>query len=415
MMAAGTAAEFLLSSDANVTLLEKNEKLGKKLYITGKGRCNLTNNTDIQGLLEHTVTNPLFLQSAFHALPVPSLMNFFESLNLPLKTERGGRVFPESDKAWHVTDALSEYMKSVGVKVKLNCEVNGIEVSPGGMFELKTQSGKITATALIIATGGLSYPSTGSTGSGYRFASDLGHSVVDTYPSLVPLIVSESWAGNLEGLSLRNVRCTVREQKSILYQETGEMIFTDRGVSGPIILRASAILTKKLTEKLPLKIEIDLKPGLTHEQLDTRILRDFAESQNKDFANALNGLLPQRLINTIVALSEISPSKKVNAITRVERQALVYLLKSLHLTPTETTGYKEAVITKGGVNVKEINPSTLESKKTPGLFFAGEVIDVDALTGGYNLQIAFSTGYLAGLNAGKLTGSHDNNGTTSTH
>ena len=389
MMAAGTAAAY----GASVTLLEKNEKLGKKLFITGKGRCNVTNNTDVQGLISHTISNPRFMQSAFHALNSQDLMAFFENLDLSLKTEQGWRVFPVSDKAGHVTDALAAYMQKFGVKVKLNCTVHDVKTTSSKIFEIKTDKGLLKADAAIIATGGLSYPSTGSTGDGYRFAQNLGHSIKPTYPSLVPLTVAESWVSTLEGLSLKNVKCTAQ---GILSNEVGEMLFTQTGVTGPLILRASAYLS----DKLPSAIKIDLKPGLSPEQLDARVLRDFSESPNKSFANALDGLLPKRLIETIVQLSTIPPEKKVNAITKKERQHLTTLLKNLTLTAIKTNGYKEAVITKGGVHVKEINPSTLMSKKTPGLFFAGEVIDVDALTGGYNLQVAFSTGYLAGKCAG---------------
>ena len=401
MIAAGIAAE----SGAKVTLLEKNEKLGKKLYITGKGRCNLTNNTDIPGLINHTLSNPRFLQSAFNALDAQSLMAFFEKLGTPLKIERGGRVFPVSDKADDVTKALTTYMRRHGVKVELDCTVQEI-AHKTQEFQIHTNKNTYFANAVIIATGGLSYPSTGSTGDGYRFAKHLSHVVSQTYPSLVPLVVSEPWVADLEGLSLRNVRCTARQatgKPAILYEETGEMLFTLAGVTGPIILRASAYLTEKLATNTPIHLEIDLKPALSYEQLDARILRDFEENKNKNFANSLDGLLPQRLINTIVSLSQISPDKKVNTITKKERQVLVNILKALPITPTKTTGYKEAVITKGGVNVKEINPSTMMSKKIPGLFFAGEVLDVDAMTGGYNLQIAFSTGYLAGRSAAKNT------------
>jgi len=420
MIAAGTAAEH----GAKVILIEKNEKLGKKLYITGKGRCNLTNNTDIRGLIAHTVSNPRFMQSAFHTLDAEALMAFFEKLGTPLKTERGGRVFPVSDKADDITKALAAYMRRHGVDVRLNCTVQNITPD----FHIRTSVGTIHAHAVIIATGGLSYPSTGSTGDGFKFAKSLDHTITPTFPSLVPIAVSEPWVTDLEGLSLRNVKCTVKERQylstaeldtpprhteaqprkrsgglgqcPILYEESGEMLFARASVTGPIILRASAFLTQKLNT--PLSLEIDLKPALSHEQLDARILRDFADAQNKNFANALDGLLPQRLIPVIVALSQIPPDKKINAITKQERKTLAAILKALPLTPTKTTGYNEAVITKGGVAVKEINPSTMGSKKHQGLFFAGEVLDVDALTGGYNLQIAFSTGYLAGHCAAKI-------------
>lgn len=404
MMAACAAAE----NGANVTLLEKNEKLGKKLYITGKGRCNLTNNTDIASLLEQTVTNPRFLQSAFHAMDAHALMLFFQNLNTPLKTERGGRVFPVSDKAQDITNALTSRMKQLGVKVKLNCVVDNItHTTDGFKIATKTVDNRhiFHSNSVIIATGGLSYPSTGSTGDGYMFAQQLGHNITQTFPSLVPLTVHEEWVANLTGLSLRNVKCTARlhpnKKPKILYDEQGEMLFTPNGITGPLVLRASAYLTEVLARQneQQVVIEIDLKPALTHEQLDARVLRDFAESQNKNFANALDGLLPQRLIDTVISLSHIPPDKKVHTITKKERMQLVSLLKALPLTPAKTTGYSEAVITKGGVTVKEINPSTLMSKKAPGLFFAGEVLDVDAMTGGYNLQIAFSTGYLSGRSA----------------
>lgn len=394
MMAAGTVAQYM-PTGSTITLLEKNEKLGKKLYITGKGRCNLTNNTDVTGLLEHTVNNPKFMQSSYNALSATALMAFFENAGLPLKTEQGKRVFPKSDNAGHVTDALAKYMEEHGVKIKLNCTVHGVEKE--NKFVITTNKGKMDADAIIIATGGLSYPSTGSTGDGYGFACSLGHTITPTSPSLVPFVTEEQWVHDLEGLSLRNIKCIIKgNKKKPIYEETGEMLFTNTGVTGPIILRASAFLS----DKLPAKLIIDLKPGLSIEQLDARILRDFSEGQNKKFSNALDSLLPMRLINTIVKLSTISPEKKVNNITREERRLLVALLKNLPLTLIKTTGYKEAVITKGGINVKEINPSTMMSKKIDGLFFAGEVIDVDALTGGYNLQIAFSTGYVAGKSVG---------------
>jgi len=405
MIAAGTAAEH----GAKVILLEKNEKLGKKLYITGKGRCNLTNNTDIQGLLAHTVSNPRFMQSAFHALEAAALMAFFEKLGTPLKTERGGRVFPVSDKADDITRTLAAYVRMGDVDIRLNCAVQSVDAVASG-FVVRTSAGSIPADAVVIATGGLSYPSTGSTGDGFKFAKSFDHTVTPTFPSLVPIAVSEPWVADLEGLSLRNVKLTAssapsrssQAQRPIVYEEAGEMLFARTSVTGPIILRASAFLTEKLAQGISFSLEIDLKPALSYEQLDARILRDFAEAKNKNFANALDNLLPQRLIDVVVKLSQIPPCKKVNAITKQERQALVAILKALPLTPTKTTGYNEAVITKGGIAVKEINPSTMMSKKHPGLFFAGEVLDVDALTGGYNLQIAFSSGYLAGYCAAQI-------------
>jgi len=422
MMAAGTAA----LNGASVTLLEKNEKLGKKLYITGKGRCNLTNNTDIPGLMSSILTNPRFLHSAFYAMDSAALMAFFEGKGVELKTERGGRVFPVSDYSGDINDALKAYLRQTGVRVELNCavqsispssviagltrnlpisgktdgtpdQVRGDDVAP---FTIKTTRAAIPADAIIIATGGLSYPSTGSTGDGFAWAKAMGHTVTPTHPSLVPMRAPEPWLPGLAGLSLKNVRCTASISTAIIYEEIGEMLFTPTGITGPLILKASAYLAGKW-EQNPV-ISIDLKPGLTPEQLDARILRDFSANQNKDFANALDGLLPQRLIETIINLSNILRGKKVHNISRAERQNLIHVLKNLIIRPTGNAGYKEAVITKGGVSTKEVNPSTLMSKRTPGLFFAGEVLDVDALTGGYNMQIAFSTGYLAGLSAAEF-------------
>lgn len=391
MMAAYTAA----TNGINVTLLEKNEKLGKKLHITGKGRCNLTNNTDIPGLMSHVISNPRFLYSAFNAFDSQALMALFEGL-VPLKTERGGRVFPVSDKANDINLALRGLLKAASVRVELNCPV--YDISYRDVFLVKTRKATHQANTIIIATGGLSYPSTGSTGDGYTFAKELGHGIIPTLPSLVPLLACEPWIPTLEGLSLRNVKCKVTDSKKVLYEEIGEMLFTNKGITGPLILSASAYIAGK-SEAL---ITIDLKPGLTPDQLDIRLLRDFETHKNKDFRNALDSLLPQRLIETIISLSKIPPETKVHTITRNQRQSLVHLLKNLEIRPTGNHGYKEAVITKGGVSTKEVNPSTLMSKHIPGLFFAGEVLDVDALTGGYNMQIAFSTGHMAGQSAAKF-------------
>ncbi|MCL1862904.1 MAG: NAD(P)/FAD-dependent oxidoreductase [Defluviitaleaceae bacterium] len=392
MMAAASAAE----NGAHVVLLEKNEKLGKKLYITGKGRCNITNDTDVEGLLTNTVTNPRFLNSAFYTMDSQTLMAFPAFAEVPFKTERGGRVFPQSDKADDINRALEKYLQKLGVKTFLNTAVK--KIIKNNTFMVTTHAKTYEAEAVIIATGGLSYPSTGSTGDGYEFAKKMGHTVTETNPALVPLITAETWVKDLEGLSLKNVCCTAKANNKTVYEETGEMLFTRKGVTGPLILSASAYLSGRLADKNA-SLSIDLKPALSTEQLDARILRDFEKFQNKNFANALDELLPKRIITIIIELSGISPHKKVNSITKKERAGLVSLLKNLHLTPTSTAGYNEAVITKGGINVREINPSTLMSKKTQNLFFAGEVLDVDALTGGYNLQIAFSTGRLAGLSA----------------
>jgi len=396
MMAAGIAA----SQGMSVTLLEKNEKLGKKLHITGKGRCNLTNNSDNINHMSRIVTNPRFMHSAFRAMDSQALMAFFEGQGIALKTERGGRVFPVSDKAHDINDALRAFLRATGVRVELNCAVRSI-VSEHNRFAVETSKHPAVITdALIISTGGLSYPSTGSTGDGYTWAKQLGHNINPTFPALVPLLSPEPWIPALEGLSLKNVKCTARISNKIVFEDVGEMLFTKAGITGPLILSASAYLAGRFDSGTT--ISIDLKPGLTPEQLDNRLLRDFEANKNKDFANALDGLLPQRLIETIINLSQILPHKKVHTITRKERLHLAHLLKNLELRPTGNAGYKEAVITKGGISTKEVSPSTLMSKLVPGLFFAGEVLDVDALTGGYNMQIAFSTGYLAGVSAAKF-------------
>jgi hypothetical protein len=393
MMAAIAAAS---SGKASVVLLEKNEKLGKKLHLTGKGRCNVTNATDINNHMAHVLRNPRFLYSAYNRLDSTALMALLEGLGIPLKVERGRRVFPESDNANDINQALAARLEVLKVRVILRHAVTGIDYD--GFFHIHGK-GTTDTDVLILATGGLSYPSTGATGEGFSFAERLGHTIVPTYPSLVPLTAEEPWLPTLAGLSLRNVRLNVRLGNKTVYEETGEMLFTHEGVSGPLILSASAYLAGRMAEKPVLNL--DVKPGLTHEQLDARVLRDFAEQQNKDFINALGGLLPQRLIAAVVEICGIPPETKVNAITRAQRGRLVNTLKNITILPTGAVGYKEAVITRGGIDTREVNPSTLMSKKIPGLFFAGECLDVDALTGGYNLQIAFSTGHLAGLNAVK--------------
>ncbi|MCL2603115.1 MAG: NAD(P)/FAD-dependent oxidoreductase [Defluviitaleaceae bacterium] len=401
MAAIASAAAIGDSAGASVILIEKNEKLGKKLYLTGKGRCNITNATDIAGLMAHVPRNPRFLYSAFNKFDTSSLMAFIEGLGVPLKVERGNRVFPVSDKANDINRALEARLRELGAAVRLRTEVKGIDFDrENKRFDIITVEKNVKADALILATGGLSYPSTGATGEGFSFARALGHTIVPTYPSLVPLLSDAPWLPELAGLSLRNVRLSARlSGGKILYEETGEMLFTPEGVSGPLVLRASAYMADRMAEKPYLSI--NLKPGLTPEQLDARILRDFAEQQNKDFINALGGLLPQRMVPVLISLSNILPETKVNAITKAQRAALTQVLKGITITPSGTAGYAEAVITRGGVDTREVSPSTLMSKKIPGLFFAGECLDVDALTGGYNLQIAFSTGYLAGQSAVK--------------
>ncbi len=395
MLAAITAAE----SGADVLLLEKNEKLGKKIYITGKGRCNVTNACETEDLLKNVVTNRRFMYSALYAFTNLQTMDFFEECGVPLKVERGERVFPVSDKSSDVINGLARRLKRAGVTVKFNATVNKICVSDGSVTAVELQSGeRLSCDACIVATGGLSYTSTGSTGDGYTFAKLCGHTVTECYPSLVGLKISEPFAKELEGLSLKNVSLKAVQGKKVLYDGFGELLFTADGISGPLVLSASAAVTDKM-ELGEVRVLLDLKPALSKDELDARILRDFEEAKNKQFRNALDKLLPQRLIRVIIGLCGIPEEKQVNSVTKQERAVLVDVLKGMEMHIKKTGGFNEAVITRGGVSVKEVNPSTMESKLTAGLYFAGEVLDVDALTGGYNLQIAWSTGYLAGLSA----------------
>jgi len=398
--AAGMMAAIAAAENGNeVHLYEKNEKLGKKLFITGKGRCNLTNACDMEDLMKQIVTNPRFLYSAFHTFDNMAVMDFFERIGLEIKTERGMKIFPQSDPSSDVIKVLQNYMEQLGVHVYLNTEVKSI-ISENGRFKKLLYGNKkesMEADACIVATGGLSYQSTGSTGDGYRFAKQMGHTVTKLSPSLVALNIKEDFAPRLMGLTLKNVELTLRQEKKVLYSEMGEMLFTHFGISGPLVLSASSYTAEELLKghELPV-IQIDLKPALTEEMLDARLLSDFEEAKNKSFKNALDKLLPQRMIEVIIALSGIDPEKKVNTISKEERRKLGYLLKHLTMHISGLRDYKEAVITKGGISVKEIVPSTMESKLVSGLYFAGEVLDVDAMTGGFNLQIAWSTGYAAG-------------------
>ena len=395
MMAAVTAAR----NGKKVRLIEKNEKLGKKLFITGKGRCNITNAADIEDLFSAVVSNPKFLYSSFYSMTNDQVIDFFEELGVKTKVERGGRVFPESDHSSDVIRALEQEMKRLGVEIRLRAEAEKILAEDGRVTGVRLSSGKeLHADAVIIATGGISYPSTGSTGDGYRFARECGHKVADLSPALVPMEVKEWYARELMGLSLRNVEIRITDGKKKLYEEFGEMLFTHYGVTGPVILSASSIVGKKLREH-PLTLHIDLKPALTEEQLDKRMLREFEANHNRQFKNAVDSLFPSKLKPVIVELSGIQEDKKVNEVTKEERLHFVRLIKDFSMTLTGMRGYNEAIITKGGVSVKEIDPGTMESKLVNGLYFAGEVLDLDAVTGGYNLQIAWSTGYLAGLNA----------------
>lgn len=394
MMAAITAAR----RGFKITLVEKNEKLGKKLFITGKGRCNITNAGDSEDLFNSIVTNRKFMFSSFNGFSNYDTLGFFDELGLHIKIERGNRVFPESDHSSDVIGALNRELKRLSVDVRLNTEVKDIIVNGGKATGVVVKcSGKestIQADNVIVATGGNSYQSTGSTGDGYRFARKLGHSVTPIVPALVPFNVAEDWESDLQGLSLKNVSIVVLDGKQEIYSDFGEMLFTHFGVSGPLILSASSFAARRIKEH-PLKLVIDLKPALSHEQLDERILRDFDEEKNKAFKNSLDKLLPKKMIPVIVRLSDIDGNKKVNEITKQERQKLVSLIKGLELTITGLRGFNEAIITQGGINVREINPTTMESKLVKNLYFAGEVLDVDALTGGFNLQIAWSTGYAA--------------------
>ncbi len=389
-----TAAIFASEAGADVTLIERNDRLGKKLAITGKGRCNVTNNSDINTHIENTPTNPRFMYTAHSNFTPQDTMAFFEELGVPLKTERGDRVFPVSDKAGDVCGALKRRINRLGVSV-VNARVTDISADDG--FTV-TAGAKYHADAVIIATGGMSYPLTGSTGDGYRFAEKLGHTVVPPKPSLVPVECSEKWVKDAMGLSLRNVTLTVSEiGGKEVYFEQGEMLITHFGVSGPLVLSASSHM-KGLGDK-KYSLFIDLKPALDFDTLDKRLQSDFSKNINRDFINSLGELLPAKLIPVIVRLSGIDGRRKVNSITREERHALVKLLKALPLTAVKFRPIDEAIITSGGVNVKEISPKTMESKLVPGLYFAGEVIDVDAYTGGFNLQIAFATAKLAAESA----------------
>ena len=384
-----------------VTLYEKNEKLGKKIFITGKGRCNITNAADMEELFDAVVTNSKFLYSSFYGYTNQNVIDFFEDAGVPVKIERGNRVFPISDHSSDVIRALEREMKKVGVKVCLNTEVKSVEAEKGKFNKVVLKDTTTqTADACIVATGGLSYRSTGSTGDGFRFAENVGHKVTQCFPSLVPMETKEPWICELQGLSLRNVEAKILDGKKELYKDFGEMLFTHFGVSGPLIISASSYVGKKFMDKngqkKELTLEIDLKPALTEEQLDQRVLRDFEENHNRQFKNAITKLFPTKLIPVMLELGGIDPEKKVNSIEKEERKQFVHLIKHFRMTLTGLRDYPEAIITKGGVNVKEIDPGTMESKLVKGLYCAGEVLDLDALTGGFNLQIAWSTGYAAG-------------------
>lgn len=395
MMASIRAAQ----NGSRVTLLEQNEKLGKKLYITGKGRCNITNDCDTEDLLKHVVRNGKFLYSAFYSFDSRQVMDFFERHGLAIKTERGGRVFPQSDHSSDVIRTLQDVMRKEKIDIQLHTKAADILIEGSDIRKVvgvRLADGRtLAADKVIIATGGCSYPSTGATGDGYRFAQALGHTVTEKQPSLVPFETAEEWVRDLQGLSLRNVSVRIRHGNRLLFEDFGEMLFTHFGVSGPLLISASSLIGD-YREDMPFSMEIDLKPALAEEQLDKRVLRDFEENQNRQFKNALSKLFPSKLIPVIIRLSGIEADTKVNVITKGQRMEFVHLIKHFPLTLQRFRGFDEAIITRGGVCIKEVNPSTMESKLISGLYFAGEVLDLDALTGGFNLQIAWSTGHLAG-------------------
>ena len=398
------AAYAASSSGADAIVLERNEKAGKKIYITGKGRCNLTNATSVQELLDAVPRNPKFLQSALHAFDNRDTMDFFEEHGLPLKVERGERVFPESDRASDVTRTLLRAMHEEGAKLRLDTDVTRILAEAGRVRGVAVQSGEgeetIAADAVICACGGRSYPSTGSDGTGYTLAWALGHTITPLSPSLVPMEVEEGYVHELQGLSLKNVEVTLYKGKKRVYEGFGEMLFTHFGVSGPLILSASSIANQYFGGG-PLDLCIDLKPAVPADQLDRRLQRMLSENRNKRLRNALQGLLPARLAPVVLELSGVDPEKQANSVTRAERLSIVGVLKAFPCTVTGLRGFDEAIVTRGGVDVKEVNPSTMESKLVRGLYFCGEMLDVDAVTGGYNLQIAWSTGHLAGTSAAR--------------
>ena len=405
------AGVYLARAGHEVHILEKNEKLGKKVYITGKGRCNVTNNCDTEELFRAVMSNPKFLYSAFYSFTPQDVMEFFEEAGVPLKTERGDRVFPVSDHSSDIIRGLERELKKAGAHIHLRTEVKTVKVShyeEPDVDEKKAHHSRVTGVELadgsfmegehvLVATGGLYYQSTGSTGDGYRFAEETGHKVTELSPSLVPLKTKEDYIPRLQGLSLKNTELTIKSGKKVLFQDFGEMMFTHFGVTGPMILSASAHIGKQLQKSGELNAYLDLKPALTMEQLDARILREFEAGQNKQFKNVIGVLFPSSLTPVMLELGGISPEKKIHDISREERIHFEELVKAFSFTINGMGEYKEAVITRGGVSVKDIQPGTMESRKVKNLYFIGEVLDLDAVTGGYNLQIAWSTAYLAAM------------------
>ena len=403
MIAAVTASE----NGNEVTILEKMENIGKKLLITGKGRCNITNSADMEEFMKNIPENSKFLYSIFNKYTNQDIVSFLKKQGVETKVERGGRIFPVSDKAQDVLEAFKRRLKELKVQIRTNFEVAKILTEDGNVTGIEGKNGeKILADKVILATGGKSYPVTGSTGDGYRMAKMLGHTVTELKPSLVPLTTSGNsriLCQQMQGLSLKNVAIKIKNENKIIYEDFGEMLFTHYGVSGPVILSASAILIRyknidELLKENKIKLYIDLKPALDEEKLDNRILRDFEELKNKQFKNSLDKLLPRKMIEPIITLIGISPEKRINEITKEERRKIVKVLKNFELTISGFRSIEEAIVTKGGISIKEINPKTMESKIINGLYFAGEIIDLDAFTGGFNLQIAWSTGYSAGTN-----------------
>ena len=379
-----------------VTLLEQNEKLGKKIYITGKGRCNFTNASPLEEIMQAVVSNPKFLYSAFYTFSNDAVMDFFENQGMPYKIERGNRAFPVSDHASDVIRALERAMKEQGVRIRLHTKVRELLIEDNKVNGVLLADGsKIMTDSLILATGGLSYPTTGSTGDGHTMAKNCGHKIVTPRPALVPLTTKEEYILRMQGLSLKNVSLKIKDGKKVIYDAFGEMLFTHFGVSGPLVLSASSVLSRYFPREY--QAYIDLKPALSEEVLNERLLREFSERPNQHIKAVFQQLLPAKMIPVMIELSQISMDKPVNAITKEERRRLVGLFKAFPFTISGTRGFKEAIITQGGVSVKDIDPATMESKRIKDLYLVGELLDLDALTGGYNLQIAWSTGYLAGI------------------
>lgn len=395
------AGVFSARAGADVTILERNEKAGKKIYITGKGRCNVTNTAEGDDFMAHILRNPRFMYSALDFLSNQDTMALFEEMGVPLKVERGDRVYPVSDHASDITAGLVRELNRLGVEIRYHETVKRLLVAEGRIQGVELSDGTtMAADGVIVATGGLSYASTGSTGDGYRFARDTGHAVTATLPALVPVETVETWPSRLSGLSLKNVALSALQtggkKEKKLYSHQGEMLFTHFGISGPLVLTMSSLLPEDLSK---VRLEIDMKPALSDEVLERRVLRDFTENQRRQLGSVMDGLVPHNLGVELLNLAQIPAGKPVHSVTAEERKAIVHMLKHVPLTPARLRGYNEAVVTRGGVAVKHVNASTMESKLVKGLYFAGETLDLDATTGGFNLQIAFSTGALAGHSA----------------